>query len=228
MNIAVLFSGGKDSTFALFKSIKEGHKVSCLISIHAHNDESLLYHFPNSHLFKEISKCIGIPIIERYCNNVNKEYEIDQLTLSIKEAIRKYSIEGLAHGTISSRFQLDIFKQICSTSKLELYSPIWNIEPDQYYNELFKSNFEILIIKVSALGLDKSWLGKIIDKNNFQELKKLSERFRFNITFEGGEAETMIIDCPLYSKKIKIVESIVNWDGVRGTFEILNTILIRK
>ena len=42
MKLACLFSGGKDSTYALFKSIKEGHEVPCLISLHPFNDESLL------------------------------------------------------------------------------------------------------------------------------------------------------------------------------------------
>jgi diphthine-ammonia ligase len=228
LNIAVLFSAGKDSTYALFRSLKEGHKVSCIISIHPCNDESLLYHFPNSHLFKPISKCIGIPIIERFCNNINKEHEIDQLKSAIEEAISKYSIEGLAHGAISSKFQLNIFKEICLKLNLKLYSPLWNIESDKYYNELFNSGFEILIIKVAALGLDDSWLGKKIDKSNFYELKKLSQKYKFNISFEGGEAETMVINCPLYNQKIKIVNSTINWDGIRGTFEILDATLIKK
>ena len=49
MNIGCLFSGGKDiGTYALYKSINEGHNISCLISLHAFNDESLLYHYPNN------------------------------------------------------------------------------------------------------------------------------------------------------------------------------------
>jgi ABC transporter with metal-binding/Fe-S-binding domain ATP-binding protein len=228
MNIGCLFSGGKDSTFALYKSINEGHNISCLISLHAFNDESLLYHYPNNYLLKKISKAIEIPIIERYCYNSNKDYEIEQLNLSIKEAIDKYSIEGLVHGAISSNFQLDIFKNLCSKLKLKLYSPLWNIDPNKYYDELLKSRFEILITRVAALGLEKIWLGKIIDKRNYENLRKLSEKYKFNMTFEGGEAETLVIDCPLYKKKIEIVNYVINWDGTRGTFEILDAILIIK
>ena len=228
MNLGCLFSGGKDSTFALYKSINEGHNISCLISLHAFNDESLLYHYPNNYLLNKISKAIEIPIIERYCYNSNKDYEIEQLNLSIKEAIDKYSIEGLVHGAISSNFQLDIFKNLCSKLKLKMYSPLWNIEPYKYYDELLKSRFEILITRVAALGLEKIWLGKIIDKRNYENLRKLSEKYKFNMTFEGGEAETLVIDCPLYKKKIEIVNYVINWDGIRGTFEILDAILIIK
>jgi diphthine-ammonia ligase len=228
MKLACLFSGGKDSTYALFKSMKEGHEIPCLISLHPFNDESLLYHYPNNLLFKSISKAIEIPIIEGYCKNITKEHEINQLLLSIKQAIDEYSIEGLIHGAISSRFQLDIFKKICTDLNLKLYSPIWNIDPDKYYQQLFNSHFEILITRVAALGLDKIWLGKIIDKKNYEELKKSSEKFKFNITFEGGEAETMVLNCPIYKRRIKIVKSEIQWDGIRGTFEILDVALIRK
>lgn len=228
MKLACLFSGGKDSTYALYKSLKEGHEVPCLISLHPFNDESLLYHHPNNPLFEKISKAIEIPIIERYCNNINKEHEIDQLFSSIKQAIDQYSIEGLIHGAISSGFQLNIFQKICNNLNLKLYSPIWSIEPYKYYSELINSHFEILITRVAALGLDKIWLGKIIDKENYEELKKLSEKFQFNITFEGGEAETLVLDCPIYKKKIKIIRSEIQWDGIRGTFEILDVVLIRK
>lgn len=228
MKLACLFSGGKDSTYALYKSLKEGHEVPCLISLHPFNDESLLYHHPNNPLFEKISKAIEIPIIERYCNNINKEHEIDQLFSSIKQAIDQYSIEGLIHGAISSGFQLNIFQKICNNLNLKLYSPIWSIESYKYYSELINSHFEILITRVAASGLDKIWLGKIIDKENYEELKKLSEKFQFNITFEGGEAETLVLDCPIYKKKIKIIRSEIQWDGIRGTFEILDVVLIRK
>jgi diphthine-ammonia ligase len=228
MRLGCLFSGGKDSTYALYKSLNEGHEVPCLISLHPFNDESLLYHYPNNLLFKKISEAIEIPLIERYCNNTLKEHEIDQLISSIRQGMEEYSIEGLIHGAISSRFQRNIFQKICTELNLKLYSPIWEIDPYKYYNQLINSQFEIIITRVAALGLDKIWLGKTINEINYVELDILSKKFKFNITFEGGEAETLVIDCPIYKKKIKIVRSKIQWDGIRGTFEILEVVLVRK
>ncbi len=228
MKLAGLFSGGKDSTYALFRALKEEHEVPCIISIHPFNDESLLYHHPNNLLFKKISNAIEIPIIERYCNNISKEHEIDQLFSSIRQAIDEYSIEGLVHGTISSKFQLNIFQKMCTKLNLKLYSPSWGADPYNYYDELITAQFEIIITRVAALGLDKIWLGKIINEENYEVLKTLSKKFNFNLTFEGGEAETLVLDCPIYKKKIKIIRAKIQWDGVRGTFEILDVVLIRK
>jgi diphthine-ammonia ligase len=228
MRLACLFSGGKDSTFSLYKALEDGHEVVCLISLHPFNDESMLYHFPNNNLFKKISEAVEIPIIEKYCYDIKKEHEIGELRLSVKHAIDQYAIKGLVHGTISSRFQLNVFEEISNDLKLKLYSPIWGIEPFQYYNDLIDSDFEILITRVAAQGLDEKWLGTTIDRKNYEMLKECSKKFKFNITFEGGEAETMVLDCPIYKKRIKISKHSLKWDGIRGTFEISDVDLITK
>ena len=52
-------------------------------------------------------------------------------------------------------------------------------------------------------------------------VKKLQKKFRFNLNFEGGEAETFVTNCPLFEKRLLIQDSITEWDGYRGRFEIL-------
>jgi uncharacterized protein (TIGR00290 family) len=89
-------------------------------------------------------------------------------------------------------------------------------------NKLVDSNFNFLMITVSSDGLDEQWLGKIILKSDIELLTTLSDKFRFNLNFEGGEAETFVIDCPLFSHPIKINQFTKNWDGYRGRFEIVD------
>ena len=56
---------------------------------------------------------------------------------------------------------------------------------------------------------------------DLETLEKLSQKHGFNLSFEGGEAETFVFDCPLFSQPIKIEKSKKIWDGYRGRFEIL-------
>ena len=100
-------------------------------------------------------------------------------------------------------------------------SPLWNKEPQFYMKELLNENFEYIISSVSSAGLNDSWLGKIIDKYGLDELEKLQKKFGFNLNFEGGEAETFVINCPLFEKRLLIQDSTTEWDGYRGRFEIL-------
>jgi diphthine-ammonia ligase len=61
-----------------------------------------------------------------------------------------------------------------------------------------------------------------------KRLESMSLRYGFNLNFEGGEAETIVIDCPLYSKKFRIKQGMVKWNGNNGIFEIIDYELIDK
>ena len=89
-------------------------------------------------------------------------------------------------------------------------------------NELLDSNFHFLMITVSSDGLGEQWLGKLISKFDIEVLNNLSKKFGFNLNFEGGESETFVINCPLFSHPIKINQFKKNWDGYRGRFEIVD------
>ena len=78
----------------------------------------------------------------------------------------------------------------------------------------------MMVTSVSSDGLDDSWLGEEINSENLVHLDQLSKKYGFNLNFEGGEAETLVIGCPLFSKQIAIQKSHKVWDGYRGRFEI--------
>ena len=87
-------------------------------------------------------------------------------------------------------------------------------------DSLLNSNFKFILTSVSSDGLDETWLGKIISTDDISLLSNLSNKYGFNLNFEGGEAETFVTDCPIYSHPIKINKSQTIWDGYRGRFEI--------
>ena len=87
-------------------------------------------------------------------------------------------------------------------------------------NELIDSGFKFILTSVSSDGLGETWLGKIITISDLSKLSELSDKYGFNLNFEGGEAETFVVDCPIYSHPIQIIKSKKIWDGYRGTLEI--------
>ena len=99
---------------------------------------------------------------------------------------------------------------------------MWDFEPGQFLDDLLLYNFVFIITSVSSGGLDDSWLGKKIGKDEIDQLQNLSEKFGFNLNFEGGEAETFVLNCPLFSSPIEILKDEKIWDGYRGRFEILD------
>jgi ABC transporter with metal-binding/Fe-S-binding domain ATP-binding protein len=222
MNLASLFSGGKDSDFAIYEVQNQGHDVVCLLSIFPKSDESHLLHHPNIQWTKLQSESMKIPQLSISSGTDDLDVELSALEMLLQKAKKQFGVEGVVHGGIQSIFQKDKFEMICSRLDLIPFAPLWGSDSQQYMNDLIDSNFDFIMTTVSSDGLDDSWLGKLISKPDIPILNQLSKKFGFNLNFEGGEAETFVIDCPLFTNPIKITKSEKNWDGYRGRFEIVD------
>ncbi len=218
MKLGVLFSGGKDSTLALSKVMEE-HEVVCLISIISSNPESYMFHVPNIHLTELQSKAMEIPLMTKETQGV-KEEELEDLRKLISEAKEKYEIEGIVTGAIESVYQSSRIQNICDELGLKCLNPLWKMDQVEILRETLEKDFETIISGVFAYKLDKDWLGKQIDEEIIQKLIRLQEKYEINPAGEGGEIETTVLDTPFFKKRIKIVDSEIEWSNDSGIFKI--------
>ena len=221
MKLAALFSGGKDSAFAIYQAKKMGHDVKCLLSVMTLSENSHLLHHPNILSTQLQAKSMNIPQILLESKSDNTQNELDLIKQGLEQAKQEYSVDGVVHGGILSEFQKTKFEKISQDLGLEVITPIWKKDQKQYMKELFNSGFEFVISAVSCDGLDESWLGRKVTTQDLTALIEKSEKFKFNLSFEGGEAETFVVNCPLFSNPIQIMQSHKFWDGYRGRFEIV-------
>ena len=108
------------------------------------------------------------------------------------------------HGGIASDYQWDRINEVCQDLGLKAFSPLWRKDQEMLLHEMVQAGLRAIIVNVSAEGLGPSWLGRMIDNRAIEELKGLQKRFSINLSGEGGEYETLVIDSPLYKKAIKI------------------------
>jgi predicted ATP pyrophosphatase (TIGR00289 family) len=226
MKAAVLFSGGKDSTMAIYKAIEEGYNVEYLVSMISDNPESYMFHVPNIHITELSSEAMGIPLIKAKTHGV-KEKELDDLKSVLKD-LKDKGVEAIFAGALASKYQKSRIDQLCIDVGLISKAPLWHVDPREYMEEIINLGFEVIIISVSAEGLDESWLGRRIDSKLLDEIIKLHNKYGMHMAFEGGEAETLVLDCPIFKKHIKILESSNVWDRDNGYFLISKAELEKK
>ena len=226
MKAAVLFSGGKDSTMAVYKAIEEGYEVEYLVSMISENPESYMFHVPNIHITELSSEAMGIPLIKAKTHGV-KEDELDDLKRVLNE-LKDRGVEAIFAGALASEYQKSRIDQLCSDLGLVSNAPLWQVDPKEYMEEIIDSGFEVIIISVSAEGLDRSWLGRRIDHELLEEIITLNSKYGMHMAFEGGEAETLVLDCPVFKKRIKILESSNVWDRDSGYLLIIKAELENK
>lgn len=225
---AVLYSAGKDSTFAIDMLLRSGHNVSCLISIISQNPDSYMLHTANIRLADLCSKAIGIPLVIGFTNG-NKEEELQDISQTISNAKEKYDFQILGSGGMASNYQKTRIEKMARECELTVETPLWGINQEEYVMYLVDDGYRFVLTSVSAAGLDSSWLGREIDRRSALELIRLAKKYKFNAALEGGEGETFVLDCPLYREnRVEILESRKIWDGYRGILEIDKAVLEPK
>ncbi|VVB80532.1 Diphthamide synthase [uncultured archaeon] len=203
MQLGVLFSGGKDSTYAAWLAKKYGHEIACLISIVSKNPDSFMFHTPAIKLTQKQAELIDAPLV---CVETlgKKEEELGDLKKAIKKAVKDFKIEGIVTGAVESVYQASRIQKICNELKIECFNPLWQKNQIELLNELVKSGFEIIISGVAAYPFDKSWIGRKIDKKFIEEVSKLQEKYKINPAGEGGEFESLVVNCPLFKKRLEL------------------------
>src|ERR671938_252464 len=110
MKLAALYSGGKDSTFAISCAQEIGYQIACLITMHPKADDSNLFHYPNSWVTEYLADAMQIPLIGRQVRGHTKEDEINALEETILQVKSTHGINGIVHGGISSNYQKQAFE----------------------------------------------------------------------------------------------------------------------
>ena len=217
MKVAILFSGGKDSCLALHIAKKQGYEISYLLSVMPKNFDSFMFHKPFLGLLKKQAEMLGIELIM-----VNSRGIEDKELIDLEKLIRnvKGKVKGIVVGGIASSYQGKRIKKICDKFNLEFIAPLWDFKSEEIWDLLLKENFKVILTKISCEGISKDWLGKIIDKKRFEELKELGKKYKFRIDFEGGEAESAVLGMPEFKKEIYIKYNIKSEGDYRHFLDI--------
>jgi len=223
MHVAALVTGGKDSVLALYRAQRMGHTVEVLATMIPKREDSYMFHFPNIHLTGLLSRAVEIPLVTAETSGI-KEKELEDL----RSLLASLDVEGVVSGAIASSYQKQRIERICDELGLKSVAPLWHEEPLDIMNELIGLKFKVIIVGVYAYGLDKSWLGRELDSATLEKLVELHERYQISLVGEGGEYESLVLDAPLYKKRIEIVEAETSYESGSGVLVVKEARLVDK
>ncbi|MEM2202496.1 MAG: TIGR00289 family protein [Candidatus Bathyarchaeia archaeon] len=223
MRVAVLATGGKDSTLALYRVLRLGYEVKCLVSMIPLREDSWMFHYPNIHLMDLFAEAVGIPLVKGETSGV-KEVEVEDL----KRLVAELDVDGIVSGAIASNYQRTRIEEICKQLGLKCLTPLWRENPISILGEILDLKFEVIITGVCAYGFSKEWLGRKFDAETVDALIELNKRFGVSLVGEGGEYETLVLDAPFFKRKLKIVEAERVWRGQSGYLLVKRAVLEAK
>ncbi len=228
VKLAALFSSGKDSCYAMHIMKKQNYNIKCLVTIKSKNKDSFMYHTPNVDMVVLQAEALSLPLIMQESSG-EKEKELKDLEKALVIAKEKYGVEGVVVGAIFSTYQRDRVQKVAEKLGLKVFAPLWHKDQAGELRELLENKFEFIISSIAADGLDQSWLGKKITNKKVDDLIVLSNKLGINPAGEGGEYESLVLDCPLFKKKLLLEDSEIIMDGNNcGIFNIRKAKLIDK
>jgi len=229
-----LFSGGKDSSWAVYRALEEGLNVTRLLTVHPSAD-SYMYHVPETQLAELAAKSMGIEHLsvepgdlgatEADDAGTQGDAELEPLEAAVRDLKDELDIEGVTAGAIESEFQTSRIQAMCERLDIELFAPLWQRDPEDLAAEMLEAGFKITVLQVAAYGLDDSWLGRTLDSEAIDDLRTLNEEYGVHLLGEGGEFETFVTDGPHMSKRIAL-EYDTEWNDNSGRIRITDARLV--
>ncbi len=215
MRLASLFSGGKDSVFSLYTVEQMGHEVPYIVNVVPEDSASWIFHTPNLNCVPLFAESMGKELVIGHSTG-EEDSDMDGL----RQALDGLDIDGVVSGAVWSDYQWDRMNIVCGELGLTFLAPMWRKDQDMLLDEIIASGVEAYIVGTYAEGFDESWLGRRIDADCAEDLKRLREKFGISIMGEGGEYESIVLDSPLHTYGFSFGETERETGRTSGTLRI--------
>ncbi|KAJ3691497.1 hypothetical protein LUZ61_020661 [Rhynchospora tenuis] len=214
MKVVALVSGGKDSCFAMMRCIDYGHEIVALANLIPLDDsvdelDSYMYQTAGHQIIVSYAECMGLPLFRRRIHGSTREHsvnyrmtpgdEVEDMYALLHEVKRQIpSVNAVSSGAIASDYQRMRVESVCSRLGLVSLAFLWKQDQITLLEEMIRRGIVAVTVKVAAIGLNPSeHLGREL-KDLKLHLLKLNEKYGIHVCGEGGEYETLTLDCPLF------------------------------
>lgn len=201
MKVAILYSGGKDSTYAIEYAQSKKWDIDYLLSVKPTRTDCYLFHYATVEHTKELAEILGYKHILVKCSvaDPKKEAQI------VKEVVKNNIVDAVVlGGTGLQETQIRSIQEALRPLGVEAFAAHAGFDHDEIMKEMVDKGYRIMISQIASLGLDKNWLGRFITKRTLQNLFERSFRYGFHCGGEGGYYDTLVVDGPIFNKKLEV------------------------
>ena len=197
------WSGGKDCCLACYRAGKNGLKVRYLANTVTEDGERSCSHGLSAKVIQLQAQAIGIPVVQRLTTRDSYEVEFT----SMLRAFKQEGIEGGVFGDIDFNAHREWIERVCRKANITPHLPLWEESQDKVLQEFIDSGFEAIVVAAKTDLFDEEVLGQKIDGDFIKSLKELRRSKDITLCGEAGEYHSLVIDGPLFQKRMEIMEA---------------------
>ncbi len=197
------WSGGKDCCLACYRAVVRGLKVHCLLNMVNQDGKRSYSHGLSPWVLEAQSQAIGIPLIQQQAIRENYEVQFKKVLLSLKEK----GVSGGVFGDIDLDEHRRWIERVCVDVAVTPHLPLWGEEQGKLLSEFIDLGFTAVVVAAKADLFGREWLGQTVDREFLDHLEVLKDTQKVTPCGEAGEYHTLVIDGPLFRKRLKILRS---------------------
>jgi uncharacterized protein (TIGR00290 family) len=194
----MLWTGGKDSSLALFDATRSGYEIGCLATF-APPEPSFLAH-PLC-VIEAQAQALRLP---HHLLEVREPFE-QGYEAALTGLRDRTGVEGVVTGDISEvARQPNWITARTRAIGMHALAPLWGHDREALLRRLLDTGFRALISCVDTRWLDESWAGRVLDREAIADLQVLRRRDGLDLCGENGEYHTLVVDGPMFASSIEI------------------------
>lgn len=201
MKVISSWSGGKDSCLACYKAMREGYQVEYLLNFISKEYQRCCFHGIEAELLHSQANLVGIPLIQKEVSAVMEEYEREfkQAVSEVKAGV----ITGMVFGDVYLEEHKIWVDRVCKDLEIQPIEPLWGMPPEKVLEDFITLGFKAIVVSCKADLFGKEFIGKEVDEDFIKELRRKG----ICLCGENGEFHTLVVDGPIFKRRIEIIKS---------------------
>lgn len=192
------WSGGKDSMLALYHILNNrNYSIEKLLTNINERYHRVSMHGVREELLEQQVAALRIPLQKL---TLSDEPSMEEYEEKVMQAINELKQEKFSHSVFGDIFLEDLKRyRETQSSKAGIITvfPLWKRDTAELIHEFMDLGFKTIVVCVNEKYLDKSFCGRIIDKNFINDLPP-----NVDVCGENGEFHTFVFDGPLFTSPV--------------------------
>jgi diphthine-ammonia ligase len=197
-NAAMLWTGGKDSSLALFEAVRDGYCVRCLVTFAPPEPDFLAHPLA---FIKLQAQALGLP---HYVLPVREPFEEGYET-HLEKMRTEMGIDAVITGDIAEvGGSPNWIRERSRPVRMRVHTPLWGRDRMVLLEQLLSHGFKVLFSCIKKRWLTESWVGRELDARAIADLQIVRERTGLDLCGEEGEYHTLVADGPQFARAIRM------------------------
>ncbi|WP_295212181.1 diphthine--ammonia ligase [uncultured Chryseobacterium sp.] len=192
------WSSGKDSALALYKILQEEKfEITSLLTSINKEFQRISMHGVHVSLLEKQVESLGFPLAQL---ELPKEPSMEEYREMMESIMTDFKKQGVTHSIFGDIFLEDLRKyreDQLAAAGIQGVFPLWKKDTKNLIEEFMDLGFKTIVTCINETYLDKSFAGRVIDKQFIEDLPE-----NVDPCGENGEFHTFTFDGPIFKDPI--------------------------